>query len=115
MGMLKGNAVNEVESNRPKMGMVDLGKEHGAEATAVPCSHEMCMGGACKMSDGGMVANDGVDELSAPDSLHPEPESAELSGSESAELHPAPKGEIENEDEENNQSSFMGLMKKVKK
>lgn len=77
------------------------------------------------MAKGGMAMNSDIDSLSAPNSLHPEPESAELSGSESAELHPAPdSGEHdmakihstsnEDEDEENNQSAFMGLMKKKK-
>lgn len=95
LGMLKGNAVNEMESsNKPKMG-------HKAD-----CMDKMCSGGcAMKMSDGGMAMS----------SDEPENVMASELPAEGGASHESPAmGEMEEEDEDNHQSSFMGLMKRKK-
>jgi hypothetical protein len=116
MDMLKGHAVGEVEGGMHKPTAVVVA--HGMPGHDPMCKGEaMCSGGVAKMSDGGMAASDDEPErehLPAPTD-GPSDDAPDMT-----ELH-APMApvkshdtDVEDEDDENNQS-FMGLMKKVKK
>ncbi len=115
MGMLKSHANQEMApkhevsmekvSVKPADKMSDLSAPHSDQMVPASCDHEMCSGGACKMmSDGGMAMPS--DE---PENVMP----SELPAEDGAE-HSVDMGEMEDEDEDNNQSAFMGLLKKKK-
>lgn len=92
LDMLKKSAGDEVASH-----MTDLSKPHAALMQPASDSQMMSKGGMPLTSD---------EPCEVKESELPEAEGAE---------HAAPiMGEIEEEDEDNNQSAFMGLMKRKK-